>query len=172
LTKSFQAKATVPLREAGAYTIEVRDATADLAGPGFRYRVQVRPQVPHVGKVTIDADHVNLAPGEAKTLRVAFDREEEYRGAIAVMAESLPAGVQAASGADFEPDADPPSSTGKRERYLPRTERAVVILTAAPDALPTSQPQVARLVVRPVVDGAVGDVIATKLIPLMVIAKP
>ena len=56
LTKSLQAKTVVPLREAGAYTIEVRDATADLNGPKFRYRLQVRPQVPHVGRVAINAE--------------------------------------------------------------------------------------------------------------------
>ena len=35
LTKSLQAKAIVPLRDPGEYTLEIRDATADLAGSGF-----------------------------------------------------------------------------------------------------------------------------------------
>ena len=136
MTKSLQAKTIVPLRDPGEYTLEIRDATADLAGPDFQYRVQVRPQVPHVGQVRIDADHVNLTPGEAKTIRVMFDREEDYRGVVAVVAESLPPGVSAAVGADFEPDKDAPLATGKRERYTPRTERAVVVLTANADARP------------------------------------
>ena len=102
LTKSMQAKTIVPLRDPGEYTLEIRDATADLAGPDFQYRVQVRPQIPHVGQVRIDADHVNLTPGEAKTIRVMFDREEDYRGAVTVVAESLPPGVSAAVGADFD----------------------------------------------------------------------
>ena len=79
--------------------------------------MQVRPQIPHVGQVRIDTDHLNLAPGEAKTIRVLFDREEDYRGALTVVAESLPAGVSAAVGADFEPDKDAPPAIGKRERY-------------------------------------------------------
>ena len=115
LTKSLQAKAIVPLRDPGEYTLEIRDATADLAGPDFQYRVQVRPQIPHIGQVRIDTDHVNLTPGEAKTIRVMFDREEDYRGVVAVVAESLPPGVSAAVGADFEPDKDAPPATGKRE---------------------------------------------------------
>lgn len=172
LTKSLQAKTTIPVRDAGVYTVEIREAAADLAGAGFRYRVQVRPQVPHVGRVNIDVDRVNLAPEEAKTIRVVFDREEDYRGAIAVVAESLPAGVHAVVGADFEPDKDPPLATGKRERYTPRTERAVLILTATSTASPMPQPELARIVVRPVLNGRMGDVIATKQIPLMVIAKP
>lgn len=172
LTKSLQAKTIVPLKEAGMYTLELRDATADLGGPGFRYKLQVRPQVPHVGKVTIEADHVNLAREEARTVRVVFDREEDYRGAIAVMAESLPPGVQAAIGADFEPDKDPPPAAGKRERYVPRQERAVVVLTAAPDAPVSERPQMARIVVRPVANGRMGEIIARRDIPMMVIAKP
>jgi hypothetical protein len=169
LTKSLQAKTIVPIREAGQYTIEIRDATAELAGQDFQYRVQVRPQVPHIGKVNIAADRINLAPGEAKTIRVLFDREEDYRGAIAVLAESLPPGVHAAVGADFEPDKDPPLTTGKRERYVPRQERAVLVLTADSDAAITATPQIASIVVRPVANGKMGAQIASQQIPLMVV---
>ncbi len=172
LTKSLQAKAIVPLRDPGEYTLEIRDATADLAGPDFQYRVQVRPQIPHIGEVRIDTDHMNLTPGEAKTIRVMFDREEDYEGVVAVVAESLPPGVSAAVGADFEPDKDAPPATGKRERYTPRTERAVVVLTANADAVPAAQPHKVRLVVRPLTDGRIGEVLSTKTIYLMVIDKP
>src|SRR5690348_18482424 len=88
MSKSIQAKTIIPLRDIGEYTVQVRDTTADLAGPGFRYRVQVRPQIPHIGQVKIDEDHINLAPGNAKTIRVTFDREEGYSGAVVVSAES------------------------------------------------------------------------------------
>jgi hypothetical protein len=115
---------------------------------------------------------MNLTPGEAKTIRVMFDREEDYEGVVAVVAESLPPGVSAAVGADFEPDKDAPPATGKRERYTPRTERAVVVLTANADAVPAAQPHKVRLVVRPLTDGRIGEVLSTKTIYLMVIDKP
>jgi hypothetical protein len=172
MTKSLQAKTLVPLRDPGEYTVEIRDATADLAGPEFQYRLQVRPQVPHVGQVRIDADHLNLIPGEAKTIRVFFDREEDYRGAVLISAESLPPGVSAAVGADYEPDKDDPPQAGKRERYTPRTERAVLVLSAAPDARPHSEVHPIRVVVRPLLDGKPGDVLATKTIYVMVVEKP
>lgn len=172
LTKSTQAKTILALRDTGDYTLEIRDATADLAGPEFQYRVQIRPQIPHIGEVKIETDHLNLAPGEAKTIRVGFDREENYRGAITVIAESLPPGVTAAAaGADFEPDTDPPLATGKRERYTPRSERAVVVLAASADAAPSAQPQQIRLVVRPLVDGKLGGILSTKSLYVMVIEK-
>jgi len=172
LTKSQQVKTLVPLRDPGEYTVEVRDATSDLGGEDFCFRVQIRPQVPHVGNVRIDEDRVNVAPGEAKTVRVAFDREEDFRGAVAVSAESLPAGVSVVAGADYEPDKDSPPARSNRERYVPRNERAVVVFTASPDAPPTRAPQVVRLVVRPVVDGKTGAILAAREIPVVVIAEP
>jgi hypothetical protein len=172
LTKSQQVKTLVALRDAGEYTIEVRDATSDLGGADFCFRVLIRPQVPHVGNVRIEEDRVNLAPGEAKTVRVAFDREEDFRGAVAVAAESLPAGVSLVAGADYEPDKDSPPARANRERYVPRNERAVVVFTASPDAPPTRAPQVVRLVVRPVVDGKTGAILAAREIPIVVIAEP
>jgi hypothetical protein len=171
MNKSLQAKTVVPLRDPGEYTLEVRDATADLAGADFQFRVQVRPQIPHIGQVSIDTDHINITPGEAKTIRVMFDREEDYRGAVMVMAEGLPPGVTAATGADFEPKDEPPA-VGKPERYTPRTERAVIVLSASSDAMPSAQPHAVRIVTRPLVDGKIGEVLTSKSIYLMVVEKP
>src|SRR5258708_4547778 len=82
--------------------------------------------------------------------RVSFDREEDDRGAVMVAARSLPPGVSAVAGTDFEPDKDPPPSIGKRERYTPRTERVVLMLTADADAPVSTQPREILLEVRPV----------------------
>ena len=172
LTKSLEVKTIIPLRDTGEYRLEIRDMTSEVAGADFRYRILVRPQIPHVGNVRIDEDRINLAPGEAKTVRVAFDREEDFRGAIAVSAESLPHGVEALAGADYEPEPDRPPSTGRRERYTPRTERVVVVFNASKDAAPTETPFVVRLAVRSVVDGRPGAVLTTREIPLMVIGEP
>src|SRR5207247_9078048 len=84
MTKSMQAKTILPLRDTGDYTVEIRDATSDLAGADFQYRVLVRPQVPHVGQVRVDADSMNLSQGQEKTLRVTFDRTEGYNGVVMV----------------------------------------------------------------------------------------
>jgi hypothetical protein len=171
MTKAMQAKTILPLRDTGDYTLEIRDATADLAGADFQYRLQVRPQVPHVGQVKVDADAVNITQGQAKVIRVSFDREEDFRGAVFVSADELPQGVSAVAGADFDPDKDPPAAVGKRERYVPRTERVVLVLTAADDASASTEPHEIRLAVRPLVDGKPGQVLATKTVPLMVLPK-
>ncbi|MEO6758093.1 MAG: hypothetical protein ABIO24_01480 [Saprospiraceae bacterium] len=172
LNKGLTSKTIYPLRNPGDYTVEVRDVTADQGEAGFRYRVQVRPQLPHLGKIVIEEDHINLAPGGAKTVRVTFDREEDYRGAVAVSVNDLPAGVTVLAAADYEPDKDPPPFPGKRERYIPRTERTVLAFSVADGASLMDLPKVARVTVRPVLEGKPGAVIASKEIPIMVVAKP
>lgn len=172
LNKGLVAKTIFPLRNPGEYTVEVRDLTADLGEAGFRYRVMIRPQVAHLGKILVEEDHINLAPGGAKTVRVTFDREEDFRGAVAVAVEGLPEGVTVLAAADYEPDKDPPMHPGKRERYVPRTERTVLAFAVADGAPLMEMPKVARVTVRPVVDGKPGVVIASKQIPIMVVAKP
>jgi len=172
LNKGLTAKTIFPLRNPGKYTVEVRELTADNGEAGFQYRVMVRPQVPHLGKVLIEEDHLNLAPGGAKTVRVTFDREEDYRGAVAVSVEGLPEGVSVLAAADYEPDKDPLPFPGKRERYVARTERTVLAFSVADGAPLMDVPLVARVIVRPVTDGKAGAVIASKQIPMMVVAKP
>jgi len=61
---------------------------------------------------------------------------------------------------------------GKRERYVARQERSVAMLEAAADAPPSAAPVMARVKVRPVLDGKVGQVIYEREIPMMVISKP
>jgi hypothetical protein len=171
MTKSLQAKTILPLRDTGDYTIEVRDATANLAGADFRFRLQVRPQIPHVGQVRVIADALNLARGQSKAIRVMFDREEDFRDVVTVAAESLPPGVSAVAAADFEAEPDRPR-TGKPERYVGRTERVVVAFTAAADAPASTEPHDIRLVIRPLVNNKTGDALLSKTIPMMVIEKP
>jgi hypothetical protein len=169
MNKSLQAKTLVPLREPGEYTVEVFSATT-APGP-YAYRLMLRPQIPHVGQVRIESDHVNLLPAGATSIRISFDREEDFQGGVAVSAEGLPPGVQALVGADYEPERDPPQPIGKRERYQPRPERTVLVLAAAADAPPTSEPQEARIVVRPLVGGKLGEPVGMKTLPVMVIEK-
>jgi hypothetical protein len=46
----------------------------------------------------------------------------------------------------------------------------VLLLTAAPDAALTPVPQMARVLVRPIVDGKVSAAVGTELVPVMVVA--
>jgi hypothetical protein len=138
------------LEKAGTYCVRVRDLTAIHGSPDHRYRVFVRPQVPHAGDTTVQGGPcINLAPGAAASLTLVTPKEEGFTGDFAIAVEGLPPGVTALFG----------------------TAGSTVVFHAAADAPPTPLPVVARITGRPVVAGKVGAVRKVKDIPVMVVRK-
>ena len=93
MMKMIQPKVTLSLHAPGEYQMEIRDITTDRAGDDFRYRVLVRRQIPHVGRVEVAEDQINLRPGATRELNITVEREEGFNGLVAFAAEGLPAGV-------------------------------------------------------------------------------
>jgi hypothetical protein len=172
MMKTAQPKTVASFRGDSEYTLEIHDVTTDSAGPNFAYRVLIRPLDPHLGKVALEEERVNLKPGAAKAISVEIEREENYSGLVAVSVEGLPAGVQAVAGSEPEEEKPPLMNGGKVGRYFPKKQKSVLLLTAAPDAPVTSMPQMARVLVRTIVEGRVAAPVATELVPVMVIALP
>ncbi|MBI1786240.1 MAG: hypothetical protein HYR60_01650 [Acidobacteria bacterium] len=171
MMKMIQAKTTFSLQAAGEYKLEIRDITTGRGGPDFAYRVLVRPQIPHAGKVEMTEDRVNLEPGQTKPLTLSLEREEEFAGFIAVSAEGLPAGVSAMTGAENPVEKPPLMNGGKVERYISRPQTSVLLLVASPDAPPTEMPVTIRVVARPVVDGRLMDPVSVRQVPVMVAGR-
>jgi hypothetical protein len=171
MMKTIQPKALLSLHATGDYSLEIHDITAGAAGTNFAYRVLIRPLIPHIGKVEVEQERINLAPGGAKQISIAIEREENYSGLVALTVEGLPAGVHAVAGSEAEEEKPPLMNGGKVERYFPKKQKSVLLLTAAPDAPVSSMPQMARVVVRPIRDGKVSQVVDTELLPLMVVAS-
>ena len=79
------------------FLIQVRDLTSRVGGEEFSYRLVVRPQVPHVGKVVAEkVDRIHLASGESESVGVTVELEEGFEGDVALSIENLPPGVRAA----------------------------------------------------------------------------
>lgn len=171
MMKTVQPKTITSFHADGDYTLEVHDITTDSSGPSFAFRVLIRPPVPHLGKVGLEAERVNLHPGAAKPLSVEIEREENYSGLVAVSVEGLPPGVQAVAGSEPEEEKPPLMNGGKVDRYFPKRQKSVLLLTAAPDAPLTSMPLMARVVVRPIVEGRVAPPVAIEFVPVMVVAE-
>ncbi len=171
MMKMIQAKTTVSLRAPGEYTLQIRDITTDCAGKDFAYRVLVRPQVPHAGKVEIAQDHFNLEAGATKPVTITVDREEGFTGYLAAAVEGLPAGVTAVTALENPPERPPLPNGGKLERYTPKEQRVAILLVAAEDAPPTDLPVSVRVVVRVAGEGRLSEPIATREIPLMVVPR-
>lgn len=167
--KTAESKAVFSFPESGSYLIRVQDVTRRKGGAGFRYRLMVRPQVPHVGEVEvaevlnilgremldwmIDLDRVNLYPGEAKKVNVVISREEGFAGDLAVSVDNLPEGVEVLPGADMGPELGLPQDQGRKEVFAGEDQVVTLLLAVRPDAPPTTTPLWLRFHLRPVNPG-------------------
>jgi len=185
IEKVHEPKVTYKFERGGDYLLEVRDLTSRNGGPLCEYRVVVRPQIPHVGRLAVCSSfgrtfdgtltkgpevlQLNLIPGESKKVSVLTEHEEGFDGQVALSFENLPAGVEALPAAEVEPERARPLDEGKKERFRPGQQVVTVLLVAAPDAPATRLPQVARVKARPVVNGKIGETIVVQSIPVMVV---
>ncbi len=170
--KDVQAKTIHTFETEGQHIVRVRDLTSRMASPTFKYRLLVRPQVPHVGELHLAEKQVNLVRGEAKKLNVTTDQEEGYQGEVAVVVENLPEGVSSLPGTEVKPVGGPPLDEGEKEKYVPPSQTATVILAAAESAPLSVEPRFIRVVARPVVGGKLGKPLRVAELPLMVVDKP
>jgi len=187
IEKVHEPKVTYKFERGGDYLLEVRDLTSRNGGPLCEYRVVVRSQIPHVGRLAVcssfgrtfdgtitkgpDVLQLNLLPGESKKVSVLTEHEEGFDGQVALSFENLPAGVEVLPAAEVEPERARPLDEGKKERFRPGQQVVTVLLAATPDAPVTRLPQVARVKARPVVNGKIGQTIVVQSIPIMVV-KP
>ena len=174
--KFLQSKTIFTFEEAGDYVLRLRDLTSRRGGDGFTYRLLVRPQVPHIGGVTLaGGDHINLVPGEARTLKLTLEREEELDQMVTLHLENLPAGVQVL------PTVVPEEKSGKakgprnevhRDRFFPRKQEVSLTLLVEGDAPAPLQPHPVRLVARVVAAGRPGPPFPVRNLLLTVVDTP
>jgi hypothetical protein len=171
-SKQIRPKTAFAFSRAGDFTLDIRDITASYGDREMKYRVLVRPWVPHMGEVHIAEGHINLVAGEAKKLSVTTDQEEGYDGFVILSIEGLPEGVQAVPGTEVEPDRPPPFSVGKVERFTTKSKKATFVMLPGRDAPATRMPVVATVYAQPVVDGTLGERIPVKDLLVMVTRQP
>jgi hypothetical protein len=167
--KQIHPKTTHAFPRAGEFTLEIRDITATYGDAEMKYRVMVRPQVPHMGKVHIEDEVLNLEAGRAGSLSVITDQEEGFEGAIMLTVEGLPLGVETVTATETEPVTPPAINRGREERYVARNKKATFVLVAAPDAPETPRPVTVRVSARPVMEGLLGPVTPVKELFVMVL---
>ncbi len=164
--KTAEAKTIFKVKNGGKFFLKIADVTRRKGNSHFKYRLMIRPQVPHVGEVEvaevlnilgremldwmIELDRVNLFAGEIKKINVVISREEGFTGELAVVVENLPTGVTVIPGADVGPKLDLPQDQGEKERFKPNDQVVTVLLAVAPDAPPTLKPQFIKFNVQPV----------------------
>ena len=172
LLRYLEPKMVYTFEQSGEYILQVRDLTTRYGKPDFAYRLLIRPQIPHIGQLELDADRVNLVRGEAKQLMVTAEREEGFRGAIAIGFEHLPAGVRAFPTAMPEADRIPAFDEGEKDIFRPETQQVFVTLIAEEHAPATRLPKAVQVNARAIVAGRpgaaipVGEVLLTVLAPM------
>ena len=185
IEKVVEPKVVHTFERGGEYLLEVRDLTSRNCGLDFRYRILVRPQIPHVGSIEValslgrsldgslkkgpEVEHLNLAPGEVKKITVLTEQEEGFDGQIALNFEGLPEGVQAFPAAEAEPARPGVLDEGKKEQFRPGSQRVTIVLAARPDAPVSRSPFLLHVNARPVVNGKFGPLLPVQVIPIMVV---
>lgn len=171
ISKQIQPKAAYAFPRDGEFTLEIRDIAANYGDPEMRYRVLVRPQVPHMGEVHVAQDHLNLVAGQAKKLSVITDQEEGYDGFVVLSIEGLPEGIRAVPATEVEPDSRSAFNAGKIERFTTKSKKATFVFLSEPDAPATRTPLKALVYAQPVVEGKLGARIPVKELLIMVVRQ-
>ena len=167
--EALEAKVIDTFEQPGQYHLRIRDLTPRRGGAGYAYRVLIRPQIAHVGEIELKEDRVNLVASEARKLTLTTGREEGFDGEVVIGVEGLPPGVEALTGTEVESEG-PLADPSVRERsFVPKTQKATIILLAKADAPATSMPKVVRFKARPIVNGNLGAEIFIGKMALMVI---
>lgn len=170
-SKTVEAKTLHTFESGGEFTLQVRDITSRQGDPGFVYRLLIRPQIPHMGDIEVKDDRVNLRAGTAGKLTVITDQEEGFGGEIVLSIRNLPAGVEALPGTEPEPEKGINPDEGPKERFVPKSQKATVLLVAREDAPATPMPRMIRILARPVVGGSLGPPQLVREVPLMVMKR-
>lgn len=182
---AVDAKVIGTFEKGGDYYLRVRDVTLRKGDTTFRYRVLVRPQIPHVGDIhletrtrdfedaRVDPHRVNLPAGEAAKLTLIMEQEEGFflpSNQIAVSVEGLPAGVEALPGASSYrlPGSPKPPVIKGADHHLPKVQTISVVLHSRDDAAPTHMPVWITVTARPIVGGRLGPKLTVKKIPLTI----
>ena len=168
-SKTIEPKTIHTFLRGGTYTLRVRDTTQRNGASDFRYRLLVRPQIPHAGELAVQEDRLNLAPGQAGKLTVTTGQEEGFTGQIVLRVEGLPQGVEALPSTDYQPEKPPHLDQGPKQRYLPQQGATSVMIVAGPEAPATRMPRILRIQARPVVSGKMGPLLPVGKVHLMVL---
>ena len=167
--KTVEPKTLYTFERSGDYSLVVSDLTRRFGNAGFRYRLLLRPQIPHVGEVRTDTDRLNLVAGQASKMTVTTDQEEGYSGDIALVLEGLPEGVEFFPGTEVKAYQGPVPEDGFKTRFAPRSESVTIVVLAGADAPATPLPVKLRLLARPISDDGPGPELLIKEIPAMVV---
>jgi len=179
--KAVEPKATYKFERGGEYVLQVRDITSRYGSPSHRYRILVRPEVPHVGEVSVmysgngdgmgsEITRVNLARREPQKLVLVASYEEGFVGDLSFTVTGLPQGVQAFPAMQYNEGRAPLEVTQNADIIEPKLQKTTIVLLADSEAPLTTEPKVIQLHCQPISNGKLGPNLLVREIPLMIVA--
>jgi hypothetical protein len=168
--RGIEPKAIYTFEKDGEYVLQVRDITSRYGGADYRYRICVRPQVPHVGEVLVSpSDRVNLIRGQSRKLTIVTSHEEGFTGDVTFSFTGLPEGVEAFPAAEVNDKRDPTDVDENADAVAPKVQTITIVLLAGSKAPVTAAAKVVQLNCRPIAGGRPGPSLLVSRIPLMVV---
>ncbi|MBM3801395.1 MAG: hypothetical protein FJW26_03690 [Acidimicrobiia bacterium] len=181
--RAVEPKATFKFERDGDYQLQIRDITSRYGSPDFRYRILVRPQIPHVGEIRVlaaergegmspagsELNQINLRRQAPKKVVLLASYEEGFTGDLSFAFEGLPDGVSALPAMQFTEERAPLEVTQNAEIIAPKQQKTAIVLVASADAPLTREPRRIRLFCQPSLGGKLGTKFHVRDIPLMVI---
>ena len=183
--KGAQPKATHSFERAGEYVLQVRDITSRYGNPKYQYRILVRPQIPHVGEISVipkenldatpdvvkrsEVNHLNLVRNEPRKLILVASYEEGFAGDLSFAFTGLPEGVQAFPAVHFNEGRAPLEVTQNPDTIAPKQQKATMVLLASPEAPLTKGPRSVQLRCQLIANGKLGPSLLVRELPLMVV---
>lgn len=168
--KGMEPKVVYTFAHGGDYIVQVRDITSRYGSASFRYRILIRPQIPHVGAVCVmEGDRINLVRGKPKKLTIVASYEEGFPGDVSFSFTGLPTGVQALPTTQFDDSTAPVEVTKNPEVISPKQQKTSIVLLAGAGVKLTSQPQIVQLHCWPILKGDMGPELLVREFPLMVV---
>ncbi|MDA0659929.1 MAG: hypothetical protein O3C60_13960 [Planctomycetota bacterium] len=154
----------------GEYTLQVQDITAQYGDATYGYRILVRPQVPHVGEISLGGvEFLNLERGRAGRVTLTTSYEEGLPGNVTFSFSGLPEGVQALP-ADTQIDRKAPTQvTDNPQTVLAPTSETTLVLAVSSDAPLTNRPQIVRVECRILDQQNLGPPLLVRELPVMVV---
>lgn len=183
--KAAQPKATHSFERAGEYVLQVRDITSRYGNPNYRYRILVRPQIPHVGEISVipkenldatpesakrsEVNRLNLVRKEPKKLILVASYEEGFTGDLSFTFAGLPEGVQVFPAVQFNEGRAPLEVTQNPDTIAPKQQKTAIVLVASSEAPLTKEPRTVQLRCQPISNGKMGPSLLVREFPLMVV---
>jgi hypothetical protein len=182
--KGAQPKATHSFERAGEYVLQVRDITSRYGNPNYRYRILVRPQIPHVGEISVipkespdataevakrsEVNRLNLVRNAPKKL-ILVASYEGFTGDLSFTFTGLPEGVDAFPAVQFNEGRAPLEVTQNPDTIAPKQQKTTIVLLASPEAPLTKEPRTVQLRCQLIGNGMLGPSLLVREFPLMVV---